>query len=117
MIARYIHELFIGALVERRILLGGLAVGAIVLTFAVSTRHGGPWHSDAAPSAHASAQPPEPVATPTVEAAPAAAAVTPPPAVAPAEPVQSAPDSAPDGDNGDRAARGERAAERGARTR
>jgi hypothetical protein len=126
MIVGYICGFFMGALMERRILLlCGLAVAAFVLTFAFSSRYFGLCRSDAAPSARAAtqpaAQPPDAVATPTGEtapaAAPAAAAMNPPPALAPPEPAQSEPYSAPDGDSGERPARGDRAAEHSARTR
>ena len=38
-VALHLRDFFIGALVERRTLLWGLAVGAFVLTFAFSFRH------------------------------------------------------------------------------
>jgi hypothetical protein len=129
MIVGYICRFFMGVLMERRILfLCGLAVGAFVLTFALSSRYFGLWSSDAAPSTRATAQPAEAVAKATgeISPAPAAAAMNPPPAIAPSEPSRpepvqsepySAPDSNPDGNNGERPARGDRAAERGARTR
>jgi hypothetical protein len=103
-------------LVDRRILLCVLAVGAFVLTLAFSSRHGGLWRSDAAPSTRAAVQPHDAVVTPTGEAAPAAAATNPPPVIAPPEPAQSEPYSTPDVDNGDRPARRDRA-EHGSRTR
>jgi len=102
--------------VERRILLCGLVVGAFVLTFAFSSRHDDLWRSDAAPSTRAAAEVHEALAPPTGEAAPAAA-MKPPRAIAPTEPVQSEPSSTPDVDNGERLARRDRAAERGARSR
>jgi hypothetical protein len=113
--------LFFGALVERRILLCGLVVGAFVLTFAFFSRHEGLWGSDAAPSARAAAQPREAVARSTGEAAPAAAAMNPPPVIAPPEPVQSEPYSTPDVDNGEMEngkmrGRSDRAAEHGSRS-
>jgi hypothetical protein len=122
MIVRYIYDFFIGALVERRILLCGLAVGAFfVLTFAFSSWHEGLWRSDAAPSTRAVAQPREAMARTTDEAAPAAAAMNPSPAIAPPEPVQSEPYSTPDVDNGETENGtmrhpSDRAAEHGART-
>jgi hypothetical protein len=110
-------DFFIGALVERRILLCGLAVAAFALTFALSSRYFGLWRSGAAPATSAAVQPPEAVATPSGEATPTAAAMNPPPLIAPPEPVQSEPYPTPDADNAERPARGDRAAERGARTR
>jgi hypothetical protein len=127
MIVGYIWRFFMGVLMERRILsLCGLAVGAFILTFAFSSRYFGLWRSDAAPSAAAATQPairpPEAVSTPAGEPAPAAATMNPSPAIAPPETVQSQSNSTPDADNGEREnaerpARGDRAAERGARTR
>jgi hypothetical protein len=116
MIARYICDDFIGALVDRRILLCGLLVGAFVLTLALYLRRDGLRRPAAAPSTRAAAQPHEAMATPTGEAAPAAA-MNPPPAVAPPEPVQSDPYSTPDVEDGARLARRDRGAERGSRSR
>src|ERR1700678_3805166 len=67
MIVRYLRHFFIGALVERRILLCGLMVGAFVLTLAFSLRHDDLWRSDAAPSTRAAARRHEALATPTGE--------------------------------------------------
>jgi hypothetical protein len=122
MIVGYIYRFFMGVLMERRILLlCGLAVGGVVLTFAFSSRYFGVWRSDAASSTRAAAQPHEAIATLTHEVAPAAAPMNPPTAAAPPEPVQSEPNSTTD-DNGQREnaempARRDRAAEHSARTR
>jgi hypothetical protein len=123
MIVRYICNFFSGALVERRILLCGLVVGAFVLTLALSSRHDDLWRFDAAPSTGAPAQPHELRARPTREAAPAAAsAMNSAPAIAIPEPVLSEPSSTPDVDNGEmengkmRNPR-DRAAEHGSRSR
>jgi hypothetical protein len=128
MIVRYIYDFLMRALVERRILLGGLAVGASVLALAFFVGHDGLWRSAAAPSARAAAQPHEPLATPAGEAAPPApAAMNPPPAIARPEPVQSEPNStpgvdhstpdAPDVDNAETLARRDRTAGHSSRTR
>jgi hypothetical protein len=98
--------------VQRRILLGGLVVGAFVLTFAFSSRHEDPWRSGAAHSALATARPHEAVATPTGEAAPIVAAMNPTPAVEPPESVASEPYTTPDVRDGR-----DRAAEHGPRSR
>src|ERR1700722_16127812 len=110
-----------GALVDRRIILCGVGVGAFVLTLAFYSWQDGLWRSDAAPTASIAAQPRQATAMPTAEAAPAAAAMNPPPAIAPQEPVQSAPYSTLDVDNGEREdremlARRDRGTERGSRS-
>jgi hypothetical protein len=107
---------FIGALVERRILICGLAMGAFVLAFAFFSWREGLWRSEAAPSTHAAAQPHEAAATPIGEGAPAAAAMISPP-IAPSEPTQSEPYSAPVVESGVMPARRDRGAEHGSRTR
>ena len=96
MIVRYSCAVFIGALVENRILLWGLTVRAFVLTLALASRHGGLWRSDAASSTSAAVQPPESKGTPTDEAAPAAATVDPAPAVTPSPPERSEPQASPE---------------------
>ena len=116
--------LFIGTLVARRLLLCGLA--AFILTVALSF-----WHDrryDAAPATRVAPQPvkgslastgavpsnpssSEAMRTPAAAVAPVATAVT--PVIAPSEPVQS---DLPDVDNDATPARGDRGAERGARS-
>jgi hypothetical protein len=112
MIVRYTRDLFIGALVARRILFCALAVGAIALTLALFPRQD-LRRSDAAPSSPVAAQPHVAMATPTreappVPAAPAAAAMNPPPAIAPPP--------EPEQERG-MLARRDRATERGSRSR
>src|SRR5579863_9808975 len=118
-------RVFIGALVERRILLYGLTLGAFVLTLAFSSWHDGLWRSPAAPVAGAAPQPHKDSlvptgARPTAGAAPAAAAMNPAPAIAPPEPVQSEAQnelsSTPDVEDGAMRARRDRGAGRGARS-
>jgi len=127
------------ALVERRILLCTLGVGAFIVTLAFSSWHDGLWHPDAPATPAAlqhhqdslvatgtvAAQPfapsSEAVTTPIAAALPAAAAMSPPPAPAAPEPVQSEPQSEPDSnpevdDNAVRARR-DRGAEHGSRSR
>jgi type IV secretory pathway VirB10-like protein len=98
MIVRYTHRFFIGALVDKRILIGALAVGAFALTLALSSRQADQRRSDAAPPIRVAvqAQPHEVIATATREAAPTVAAMNSAPAMAPPpEPEQSEPQSEP----------------------
>jgi len=114
--------------VERRILLCALAVGALALTLALSSRHN-QQRSDVAPSARAALQPHDAMASATgaavpVAAAPPAAAMNPPTAIAPpaeqSEP-QSEPNSAPvgnaDSEEEKTLAQRDRGTERSARSR
>jgi type IV secretory pathway VirB10-like protein len=113
MIVRYTHRFFIGALVDKRILIGALAVGAFALTLALSSRQADQRRSDAAPPIRVAvqAQPHEVIATATREAAPTVAAMNSAPAMAPPpEPEQSEPLPTADSDR-------DRGADRSARAR
>jgi hypothetical protein len=117
--------------VQSQILICGLAVGAFALMFAYS-RHDGPRGPDAAPATLAAVQPrdaatPTAAAAPVTAAAPAAApalsvtaastaAMNPPPVSAAPPPEQSEPVAASAVDNEGMRARGDRGAERGARS-
>jgi hypothetical protein len=65
--------------VDRRLLLCGLAVGAVAVTLALSFRHESLQRSDSAPAA---AQPLKAISVPTGAAVPAAAPIQPLPAIA-----------------------------------
>jgi hypothetical protein len=100
-----------GPIVKRQILLGGLAVGAFIVTLAFSSWHVGLWHSAAEPPTSAAPQPDKdslvptgPVAsspsdpsseamtsTPPSAAAPTAVAINPPATIAPTEASQGEP--------------------------
>lgn len=114
----------VGALVERRILLCGLTAGALVLTLAFSWRrhdaapatHGVPeTHKDGLVSERAVASNPF---GPSLQATTRPDAAAAPAAVAPAESAQSRPQSEPPpAAVDDTPVRGDRGAERGARSR
>jgi hypothetical protein len=88
--------------VDRRLLLCGLAAGAVAVALAISFWHEGIERSDTVSSTRAVAQPPRTMAVSTGTAAPAAAAMNPLPAIAPSpEPEQAAAQSEPI-DNGER---------------
>ena len=96
-----------GQFVKRPIFLGGLAVGAFIVTLAFSSWHEGLWHAAAEPPTGAVPQPNRDVVASGPAAPPAgqsseAASPTPPGAVAPATavnpPAAIAPLEAPQGD-------------------
>jgi hypothetical protein len=123
--ARLDRSLIHRTLMNRRLLFCGVAVGAFILTLALSFWHDGLRRNDAAPATRAVPPPPPLPAPPDAPAAGGAqaagsaspAAAMNPPSVTPApEPVQrepqSEPDSSSDADNGAMLARRERGTER-----
>ena len=100
---------------DRRLLLWGLGAGTFALTFALASWHDDLWNFARAPAVQGMPLP-EPL-SPHSTAAPAPAAVTPAAVAAATVLAASEPDSAGEVDAADVPLRGDRGAERGARSR